>query len=110
VASVSRTFAILSAAELFCHYRYNSKFFARSVRLALPCLSSIYGESGRQAINMAELQDGIRKPEEFAKMQSPGEGRLMKFFRCGGTATPALCAGHRRVWGGNLNKIDQGSK
>jgi len=33
---------------------------------------------------MAELQNGIRKPGEFAKMQSLGEGRLMKF--CGAAA------------------------
>ncbi len=43
-------------------------------------------------------------------MQFPGEGRLMKFFRRGSAAPPALRAGHRRVWGGSLNKIDQGSK
>jgi len=69
--------------------KFLGKFFAWSVRLVRPCLSSIYGENGRQATNMAELQDGISKPGEFAKMQSPGEGRLMKFF---GAAEPQ----HRR--------------
>jgi len=34
---------------------------------------------------MAELQDIIRKPGEFAKMQSPGKGRLTKFS---GAAAP----------------------
>ncbi len=57
------------------------------VRLARLRLSSIYGGSGQQAKNMAELQDGIRKPGEFAKMQSPGEVRLMKFS---GAAAPVL--------------------
>ena len=34
---------------------------------------------------MMEMQIGIKKPGEFAKMQSPGEGDLMKFF---GAAAP----------------------
>ena len=29
---------------------------------------------------MAIMQLGIKNPGEFAKMQSPGEGELMKFF------------------------------
>ena len=34
---------------------------------------------------MMEMQIGIKKPGEFAKMQSSGEGGRMKFF---GTASP----------------------
>ena len=56
------------------------KFFVQSVRLARPCLFSIYGENGGQAKNMAEMQVGIRKPGEIAKMQSPGRGKLDEIF------------------------------
>ncbi|MDE7245021.1 MAG: hypothetical protein K2O18_13750 [Oscillospiraceae bacterium] len=59
---------------------------------------------------MAEMQAGIRKPGEIAKMQSPGRSKLDEIFWRDSTAIPALCAGQRRVWGGNPNKIDQGDK
>ena len=39
---------------------------------------------------MMEMQIGIKKPGEFAKMQSPGEGDLMKFFGAKRRNTGAL--------------------
>ena len=59
---------------------------------------------------MAIMQLGIKNPGEIAKMQSPGEDGLMKFFWRGSAALPTLRAGQGRVWGGNPSKIDQGNK
>ena len=59
---------------------------------------------------MAEMQVGIRKPGEIAKMQSPGRSELDEIFWRGSATIPVQSAGQRRVWGGNPNKIDQVDK